>query len=86
MPYNDTLLKGKLMFKNRHFEVKFVKTPQTSNDATPAREIDPEQIASLAKDFTKYAAISVGAVAASGVVLQTLSKIAVIAAEAALKK
>lgn len=74
------------MLKNRHIEVKLVKdNPSTPNeDVIPV--VNPEEISRLAKDLVKFAAVAGVIVAGAAVVLNTLSQIAVISAEANIKK
>lgn len=66
------------MFKNREIRIKLAKTPQTENDPITMEErfnVDPEQIAQIAKDLLKHTVIAVGVVIVTKSVLTTLSQI-----------
>lgn len=76
------------MFKNRALQVKMVKTDAAVVDheenVVPAYQ-DPELMNQIAKDFVRSTAIVIVASLAAAVVLNTLSQIAVKAAESKLK-
>lgn len=69
------------MLENNHIELKLVKDAKSPiEDTTPA--VHPEELSRIAKGLVKYTAIAGVIVMGAGVVLHTLSEIAVIAAEA----
>jgi L-alanine-DL-glutamate epimerase-like enolase superfamily enzyme len=70
------------LLDNNHIELRIAKnsTPALVEDPAPA--VDPEELSRIAKSLVKYTAIAGVVVMSAGVVLKTLSEIAVIAAEA----
>jgi hypothetical protein len=73
------------MFKNRSFQVKIVKDAANPvEDSKPL--VDPEELSRIAKEVVKYTAIAGIVVMGAAAVLNTLSEIAVIAAEANINK
>lgn len=73
----------KKMLENNHIELKLVKdTKSPIEDITPA--VSPEELSHIAKKLVRYTAIAGVIVMGAGVVLNTLSQIAVIAAEAGI--
>lgn len=75
------------MFKNRAFQVKMVNT---KNEAQADNEVDvvnvnPEEIAKIATEYTIKAIGAIGAVVAANKVLNTICEVTVIAAKAKFK-
>lgn len=75
------------MFKNRAFQVKVVNT---KNEAQADNEVDvvnvnPEEIAKIATEYTIKAIGAIGAVVAANKVLNTICEVTVIAAKAKFK-
>jgi hypothetical protein len=84
--YNDTLTKGTPMWlKNRAIQVTMVKKPKNEedifDDEVESTHVDPEQLAKIAKDFVTHTAVTIVAVLAANKFMNTVSKIAVIAAQ-----
>lgn len=73
------------LLNNNHIELRLVKdnTPALIEDTAPV--VHPEELSHIAKGLVKYTAIAGVIVMGAGVVLHTLSEIAVIAAEANIK-
>lgn len=74
------------MFKNRALQVKMVNT-KNENDApsVDVTNVDPEQIAKIATDFTIKTVGAIGTVIAANKVLSTICEIAVVTVKAKLK-
>jgi hypothetical protein len=69
------------LLKNNHIELKLVPDAKSPiEDTAPA--VNPEELSHIAKGLVRYTAIAGVIVMGAGVVLHTLSEIAVIAAEA----
>jgi hypothetical protein len=70
------------LLNNNHIELRLVK----DNSSTPNEEVspavNPEELSRIAKGLVKYIAVAGVIVAGAAVVLNTLSEIAVIAADA----
>jgi hypothetical protein len=73
------------MFKNRSIQMKIVKDADTTSDTTEVKMMDPEQIATIATEFTLKTIGAVGVVVAGNRVLKTICEIAVVAAKAKIK-
>lgn len=74
------------MFNNRHMQVKFVKDNATTTpDTVEVKNVDPEQIAQIATEFTIKTIGAIGTVIAANRVLKTVCEIAVVAAKAKIK-
>lgn len=76
------------MFKNRAFQVKLVNTKDEKNN--PDGEVDvlnvnPQEIAKIATEYTVKTIGAIGAVVAANKVLNTICEIAVVAAKAKFK-
>jgi alpha-N-acetylglucosamine transferase len=74
------------MFKNRHFEVKFVKDSKAPAEEISTPLVNPEELSRIAKEIVKYTAIAGIVVMGASVVLNTLSEIAVIAADSKINE
>jgi hypothetical protein len=85
MRRNSNFKKEKLMFKNRHFQVKLVKDAATPVEDTKPL-VDPEELSRIAKEVVKYTAIAGVVVMGAAAVFNTLSEIAVIVTEANVNK
>lgn len=70
------------LLDNNHIELRFAKnsTPALVEDPTDA--VNPEELSRIAKGLVKYTAIAGVVVMSAGIVLHTLSEIAVIITEA----
>jgi hypothetical protein len=70
------------LLDNNHIELRFARNNTTTpiEDTTPA--VDPEELSRIAKGLVRYTAIAGVVVMSAGVVLHTLSEIAVIIADA----
>lgn len=74
----------KRLLDNNHIELRFARNNVTSPVEDPAPAVNPEELSRIAKGLVKYTAIAGVIVMGAGVVLHTLSEIAVIAAEAGI--
>lgn len=78
------------MFKNPLMNHHLVIRLGRNTDEAPVElaqpAVDPEELSRIAKGLVKYTAIAAATVAGAAVVLNTLSQIAVIAAEANINK
>lgn len=76
------------MFKNRAVQVSLVNTKKAVENGieeAPVTEVDPEQIAKIATEYTIKTIGAIGAVIAANRVLSTICEIAVVAAKAKIK-
>lgn len=65
------------MFKNRHFQVKFVKDAPETNEGTTEPTVTAEDIERISRETIKRIAIATVATIAVSVVLNTLGQIAI---------
>lgn len=70
------------LLDNNHIELRFARNNTSTPVEDPTPVVNPEELSRIAKGLVKYTAIAGVVVMGAGVVLKTLSEIAVIAAEA----
>jgi hypothetical protein len=80
-------LKENAMFKNHSLRIKFVKdAPESVNEEPTTPVVDPELIATKAKEIIKSTAVAGVAVIAATYALKTLNEVIVTATEAKVNK
>lgn len=70
------------LLNTNHIELRLVKDTNPTPVEDTALAVDPEELSRIAKGLVKYTAIAGAIIMGAGVVLNTLSEIALIAAEA----
>lgn len=73
------------MFRDRAFQIKMVKDKNASDTLPEAVTYDPEYISDVANEFVTKTAVTIAMVYAGMKLVDTISKVIVIAAKAKIK-